>query len=180
MRILDDARHVAVAHRHDRRVAADEERATRLQRPLVGRIELHTREPHADDDVLPHADAAVDGHLVLLRDAVAKHVEHVAAVGDGGDLADADPLDLGVEHPLDRLEVARDERPVPPQQQIDGRLAHPSSLRMYRSGTGKAGASAPLSNAPSSLRMYRSGTGKAGASAPLQCSVEPTHLPLQT
>ena len=50
----------------------------------------------------------------------AQHVEHVGTVGDRSDLADADPLDLGVEHALERVEVARDERAIPAQE--EGRL----------------------------------------------------------
>src|SRR5207247_8371741 len=104
--------------------ATDEKRAARLQRPLVGRVELDAREAHADDDVLPHADAAIDRDLIALGDAVAKHVEDVAAIGNRRDLADADPLHLRVEHPLDRVEVAGDDGAVAPEQEIDRRLTH--------------------------------------------------------
>src|SRR4029077_13931215 len=124
MRVLDDPRHVAIAGRHDCGVATDEKRAARLQRAFVGRIDLDAREAHADDDVVSDADAPVDGDLILLRDAVPQHVEHIGAVGDGGYLADPDPLDLGVEHALEGIEIAGDERAVAPQEKIDGRLAH--------------------------------------------------------
>ena len=71
MRVLDDTRDAPVAGRHDRGIPPDEKRAARLQRTVVGRVELDPREAHADDDVGPDAYAAVDGDLVLLGDAVA-------------------------------------------------------------------------------------------------------------
>src|SRR5207253_8486085 len=145
MRVLDDTRHASLVYRHDRGVAADEIRATRLERPLVPGISLHAGEAHADNYVVADAGAAVDRHRVVLREPVTQDVEHVAALSDRRHLAGADPFDLRIEHALDRVEIARDERAIPAQQQIDSRLAH------ARSGTGKAGASArfPLRRRPS-------------------------------
>src|SRR5260370_12469438 len=128
MRVLDDARDTPVARRHDRGVAPDEKRAARLQRAMVGALERDAREAHADDDVVADADAAVAGDLVILGHTLAQHVDHIRAIRDRGDLPDADPLDLGVEQLLERVEVARDERAVPPQEQIDRRLAQAASV----------------------------------------------------
>src|SRR5436190_17423726 len=128
VRILDDAGDTAVVHGHDRRIAADEERAAGLEWPLVARVELDSGEAHADDDVLADADAAVDGNLVLLGDPVAQDAEDVGAVGDPCGFPDADPLDLGVEHLFDRVQIAGDEGAVPPQQQVDPCLAHAASV----------------------------------------------------
>ena len=52
--------------------------------------------------------------------------------------AGADPLDFRIEHALDRVEVACNKRAIPAQEEVDPGLAH------ARSGTGKAGTSAPF------------------------------------
>jgi hypothetical protein len=119
MRVLDDASDATLVHGHDRGIAADEEGTPRLQGAIVGRIELDAGEAHADNDVVSDSDAAVDGDLVVLRDTVAQHVEDIRSVGDRRDLADSDPLDLGIEHALERIEIAGDERSIPPEEKFN-------------------------------------------------------------
>src|SRR6266540_1671645 len=128
VRVLLDARDVAVTRRHDRGVAPDEVVAARLERALVGGVRLHAREPHADDDALADADAAVDGHVVILGNAVAEDVEHVGAIRNRSDLPHADPLDLGIQHSLDRIEITGHECAVAAQEEVDGGLTHSASV----------------------------------------------------
>jgi len=124
VRELLDPRDAAAAHHHEPGPSAEKIRATALQRALVGRIGLDAGEPHAYDDALRQTNRPVDDDVVPLRDALGEDFEDAIAVDDHGVLAGGNPLDIGVEHHLERGEIARDERAIAAEEKLDARVTH--------------------------------------------------------
>ena len=92
----------------DGRPAAEKVRAAALQRPLVGRIELRSREKRMLTTTRSgEPDRAVDDDVVVLGDALGDDLEDAIAVDDDGFLAGGNPLHIRVEHPLERRQDRR-------------------------------------------------------------------------
>ena len=131
MWVLLDPNDMSAPDVDEARPPAEEVRATALERTVVGRIHLHPREAHAHDDAIGQADRPVDSDVVVLSDALGEHLEHAIAADDDSFLAGGHPLDARIEHPLERREVAGDERPVTAQEKLDARVAHePESMEL--------------------------------------------------
>ncbi len=112
------------SHVDDAGPTAEEVRAPALQRTLVGRVDLHAREPHADDDAIGQADGAIDDDVVLLRDPLGEHLEDAIAADEDRLLARSDPLDVRIEHLPERGEIAGDEGAVAAKEKLDARVTH--------------------------------------------------------
>src|SRR5256714_13134087 len=125
MRVLLDADDPAIAHVDDGRPPAEEVRAAALERPFVGLVELDPREAHADDHAVGEPDGPVDDDVVVLGGSSGDDLEDaVAADDDGVRLAGGHPFHVWVEHRLDRLEIAGDERVIPAQEELGALVAH--------------------------------------------------------
>ena len=65
--IVTDADDAALAHGHDRPVASDRERSSRLHGAVVVQVLLHARGAEGHEDVLPVADAAFQLDAIGVR-----------------------------------------------------------------------------------------------------------------
>ena len=124
MRKLLDPDDATVLHVDDPGPATEEIRTAALQRALVARIGLDTREAHAHDDAIREAERAINGDVVVLSDPLREHLENAVATDEDGFLPGSHPLDVGIEHPRERLEVTGDERAVTAEEQLDARVTH--------------------------------------------------------
>ncbi len=129
VRKLLDANDATVVDVNDARPAAEEIRAPALQRALVARIDFDPREAHAHDDAIRQAESPIDGDVVVLGDPLGEHFENAVAADEDGFLPDRHPLDVGVEHLRERLEIAGDERAVAAEEKLDARVTHAAESR---------------------------------------------------
>ena len=124
MRELLDANDATVLHVDDAGPAAEEVRAPALQRPFVARIGLDAREAHAHDDAIRQAERAIDGDVVVLGHPLGEHSEDAFPADEDGVLPDRHPLDVGIEHLRERLEIACDECAIATEKKLDARVTH--------------------------------------------------------
>src|SRR5690242_5485204 len=123
--MLLDPHDSAVAHVDDGSPTAQEVRATALQRPLVGGIELDPREAHADHHAVGETDGSVDHDVIVLGGAIGYDLEDAVAADDHSlGLAGAHPFDVRVEHRLDRVEISIDEGAVAAEEKLGALVAH--------------------------------------------------------
>src|SRR5437763_201348 len=100
-----DADDAAVVHGHDRPVASDRERSSRLQWAVVVAVFLDARGAEGDKDVLTLADTALQLDAIAVRMTRGQHRLYFFQVCRRLLRGDAEPLDVRIQQLRDRAEI---------------------------------------------------------------------------
>src|SRR5579871_5439978 len=137
MRVLLDPDDPPAARVDEPGPSTEEERAPALERPFVRRVGLAPGEPHADHDAIGEADRAIDRDVVVLRDALGEHRQDAISADENGFLTRGHPLDVGIEHRLQRSEIPGDERAVAAQEKVDALVTHAAESKTMSRGASR-------------------------------------------